>query len=127
MPNDIQKLNDNAEKGEAPFLDWTPYWFRRWFVYPIQRIKRGWSDQDVWSLHDYLEEVLIGSLRHLAKYNNGHPMSMTEESWPKFLNETADIIEKASKERGMKQRFVGNEEKIASLHKLVNYWDNLWD
>ncbi len=41
--------------------------------YAIQRIKRGWSDRDVWSFEGYLAEVIRDGLKHLKQNKYGVP------------------------------------------------------
>ena len=69
------------------------YWTHPWkFVRDLykdvcaffQRGFRGWADCDVWSLDDYLSEVLIGSLKHLQEIQHGVPnWHETEEKYSK--------------------------------------------
>lgn len=50
-----------------------------------QRGRRGWADNDVWSLDRYLSKVIAGSIAHLREHTNGHPCELTPEEWEEIL------------------------------------------
>lgn len=43
----------------------------------IQRIKRGYSDEDVWALDEYFLEVFIPALKQLKETKHGVPREFT--------------------------------------------------
>lgn len=47
-----------------------------------QRAERGWSYRDVWSLFDYLNDVIIGTVTHLRATEHGYPASLHGEGEP---------------------------------------------
>lgn len=66
----------------------------KWF---IQRGKRGYSDEDIWSLDNYLMEWLPKALRQLAKHHIGYPAKLTDKKWTAILNEMANGFEAIDK------------------------------
>lgn len=59
----------------------------------IQRGRRGWSSRDTWSFCYYLADVISEGLKHLKKYNHGHPGDITEEGWNKVLDHIIKTFE----------------------------------
>lgn len=56
----------------------------------IQRGYRGYSDRDVWGWYDYMADINVKALRHLAKRKIGHPCGMTMQGWRNRLLKMAD-------------------------------------
>ena len=65
-----------------------------------QRIKRGYSDRDVWSFDSFLAEVIAGGVRQISRFG-GYPLSFEEQpdKWKDDLNFIADQFERYSKEQ----------------------------
>ena len=138
------------------------YWKIRRFVldtpYNLRRIKwffvrgyRGWAPPDVWSIHDHLEDILPGMLRHLAKHHCGCPIEFFDKirgydecwKWEQKLQEVAadihlehEIEELALEawseghidiEESVEIQGWANKKKKAALHWLVDNWESLWD
>lgn len=62
--------------------------------YFIQRGLRGYSDEDLWNLWDYYQELIVKSLNDFAKLKNSHPMDYKNvDDWVKDIKENADKIE----------------------------------
>lgn len=78
--------------------------FLRQIKYFIQRGRRGWSDQDAWSIHGYLSEVMPPMLRKL-KGGIGCPSEFFDREyknnecadWHEALEEMAQAFEIAEK------------------------------
>lgn len=51
-----------------------------------QRIKRGFSDRDLWSFDYYLSVVISNGLKRLKKIQNGYPHDLTPKKWDKILD-----------------------------------------
>lgn len=94
---------------------WKQYWFplhcvrqnvKRFFrciKYSIQRITRGYCDQDIWNLNNSISVYLTSTIRHLAKHHWGYPgrsgeRGETDEDWTKCLNGIADMFEWSSED-----------------------------
>lgn len=95
-----------------------------------QRGKHGYAPSDVWGLDTYLAGVIAGSLEYLADNAHGHPMDMTEESWPEWLRETAALFRVYAE--GDDLNDLAAEEAARSavsegLVRLAWQWGNLWD
>lgn len=119
----------------------------KWF---FQRGFRGYSDQDVWGLYDYIQGWLPAALRDLAKQVHGCPTSFAEkyedvekgsEQWKATLLEMAGKIEASRKWELLHESFesVDGEEnwEIAmnrayketeeGLEMFKKYFHSLWD
>ena len=108
----------------------------KWF---IQRGKRGYSDQDVWSLDSYLMEWLPKALRQLAKNHIGYPIGLSDKEWISILNKMADGFDaerindnlyfdgKISVCDAVKNEKIVHEKLQNSLKLFVKYFRNLWD
>lgn len=61
--------------------------------YFYQRGKRGYSDRDLWSVHEYMSEVFPAMVRNLKgdKVGHGHPsMARSQEEWDVILEQIAE-------------------------------------
>jgi len=66
------------------------YWAVRNF---IQRGRRGWADEDVWRLGEYVCRVTAAMLRELAETTDGFPPDVSYEEWQAILRKMADGYE----------------------------------
>src|ERR1700685_1373267 len=67
---------------------------KRWMK---QRIKRGYSDRDVWGFDSFLAPVIAGGVRQIARFS-GYK-SEDERQWRDTLNFIADQFEWYAKEQ----------------------------
>lgn len=84
--------------------------FGRQFKWAYQRITRGFCDYDVWDLDSHLSELLIQTIKQLAKTSHGYPGTEefpTYESWENYL---VDIVHKLE----------------YSLNDLPNEYETAW-
>lgn len=54
-----------------------------------QRVERGWSDRDAWSLDSHLCRVITGGVRSIRDNSHGYPSDLTPEAWTETLNKIA--------------------------------------
>jgi len=71
----------------------------KWF---IQRGRRGYSDQDVWDMHSYLDSIIPPMLRELADMAHGHPCNPFDEIGCEF--HVLDKDKEEDDEDGVKNR-----------------------
>ena len=55
-------------------------YFPKDIKHAYQRVRYGISDQDVWSLHWHLSNVIIRGVKHLQKYKMGFPTSFSHNN-----------------------------------------------
>lgn len=96
-----------------------------------QRIKRGFSDIDVWDLHSHITDVIVGGTRVLADRAVGYP-GVSYEDWLGILHKIADGFELQSKlhEDWIPQSRISqaDQEKIDEAWALFReYYFHLWD
>ena len=60
--------------------------FRLSIVRAWQRWRRGYSEQDTWSLDSFLSPVILGGLQGLRERQLGHPGRYTSEEWDARLD-----------------------------------------
>ena len=123
--------------------------FFRNLKYAKQRIQRGYSDADLWNFDMYLQRVLSGGLRDLAKINSGYPGTYpSDEAWEQDLNDIADLVERFNPDdifddyRANMKLHITNGEFIKYYHKAADeadeaksivfdwlkiHFDQLWD
>jgi hypothetical protein len=60
---------------------YTPFHIYKWITdipreikWAYQRVTRGWSDRDVWSMDYHLSNILVGMLRRLKETKHGVPL-----------------------------------------------------
>ncbi len=86
---------------------WAVYRFFRWNVgspcdwyhsakWGVQRVRRGWSDRDTWSLDWYLSGWLPAALRHLKETKHGIPLSVFPID-PQYIKPCGNPTEDAEK------------------------------
>ena len=111
-----------------------PYNIRKvkWFW---QRGKRGYADCDVWSMGDYLADIIPSMLRQLKEINCGYPGNLTEEKWDKLLDEM--IIGFSAAKRVYDDEYdlgtmitdcIADQKLFREKMKIfTKYFFNLWD
>ncbi len=106
-----------------------------------QRGKRGWADEDIWSLDWYLSSWLPAAFRKLAKDAHGCPGDLFDKKnkknqchkWHKILEEMALGFEAYCKfEEYMGNDYAKEYKKMKKLRDrsfdlMKEYWGNLWD
>lgn len=111
--------------------------------YFIQRGLRGYSDEDLWNLGDYYQELIVKSLNDFSKIKSGYPSQYKDVfQWRKEIKENADKIEYFKTQWWL--HIAESAESIAierdsydyeSVRNIRNEWlmwvvthiDNLWD
>lgn len=104
----------------------------------FQRGGRGYADCDTWSFDTYLQEVLVGGLRLLAKKTHSYPgieEAKTYEDWVKLLKEMADGFQAVidyeetgwEKDNDGKKRKEAYRKQEKSLALVSKWFDALWD
>ena len=77
-----------------PLLTWYKYisWFFRNIKYSVQRIRRGYSDHDLYDLNSYLATLLAESLSDFAQTTISIPTEYDEniDLWRNVVRATAD-------------------------------------
>lgn len=119
----------------------------------IHRGRYGWASSDTWSLDHYLNQVLAGSLEHLAYHSHGVPAGFPEGAepmdeqhsdvdrrfalwqaklleWAKAFHEDLDSVNIYDRPDYTKHR-AEEERRTTALHKALKeiepWWSALWD
>ncbi len=58
-----------------------------------QRARRGYAEEDTWSLDGYLSSWLPEALRELKERNIGYPAGLTDKKWKETLEKMAEGFE----------------------------------
>ncbi len=90
-----------------------------------QRMRRGWSDRDVWSFDRYLAGVIAGGLDKLSD-GISHPSDLTAEQWEDLLDEIAGALLRYRNDDLMNNE-ITHQEAVAALHRLADRFGDLWD
>lgn len=124
----------------------SPRTLRRKVKHFVQRGRRGWSDEDVWSFDHFLSGVIAGGVRQLRKNAHGHPASVCTTcgpggldhgvgcdgmaEWNKVLDQIADGFELHAKD-SYSTGYLPNEDEQARMDLafdlLKAYYGALWD
>lgn len=121
--------------------------FFRCIKFSYQRIARGFSDCDVWSLDEYYASLFAATLRHLAATTHGYPVLYDTgeidkdgndagyNRWCAELNRIADLFDTVSAFDANLE--LGDENGISAAEKQANleeafdwlkeHWYDLWD
>jgi hypothetical protein len=58
-----------------------------WLKYSVQRAFRGYADSDVWSVDNYLCEIMPSMIRQLKRITHGYPSHLNSpEEWEAILD-----------------------------------------
>ena len=114
--------------------------FFRCIKWSYQRIVRGYSDYDVWDLDVYYTNIMVNSLRQLAKKHHGIPYEFEDsidndpDDWTIYLNKIADLLETAEQleDEWEPDSYQANIEKAKKMRQdafemLLMHWRSLWD
>jgi len=111
-------------------LKW--YFIQRRSRFLWQKITRGWTDQDTWSLDYTIAKFSLPRIKRLKEIQNGFPSGLTEEKWDEILDKIIRSFQFVVNE------FEGNEdyslETIKHREKCMQdgcelfgkYFRNLW-
>jgi len=66
---------------------------RRIFKFAYQKITRGFSDRDTWSLDHTIANYILPRLKRFKEVNNGHPTHLSEDEWDSILDEMIYAME----------------------------------
>jgi hypothetical protein len=98
---------------------------KRWIK---QRIKRGYSDRDVWSFDSFLAQVIAGGVRQVAQFG-GYPGEFEDnpDGYKEILNFIADQFEWYAKQQFDYKEFKDNEENFHKAWVLFEEnFGSLW-
>ncbi len=108
----------------------------KWF---FQRGKRGYAEEDCWSLDNYLISWLPQAIRELKKNIHGHPISdevKNTNDWKRILEKIARGFESKRKQENITWKKTKDfDSKYKELQKefeegmklFTKYFQNLWD
>jgi len=97
--------------------------------YRQQRADRGFSDMDVWGLHQWLATVIAGSVDELRRIQYGYPGSITPEEWDVVLEKIARGFRGSVEIEGQLQDDSPHaREQLDEAFDLLKQWFfDLWD
>ena len=116
--------------------------FFRCIKWSKQRIVRGYADIDVWNFDNYLYNIIIGGLNHLADHHTSIPVffektiDQNQDGWTNRLHETAELFEESKRLlddqfcdlESMEQKYQRAVEfRRRGFDRLHEYWGDLWD
>ncbi|MBO0816741.1 MAG: hypothetical protein J2P30_16575 [Actinobacteria bacterium] len=113
-----------------------PPWRRVWWNW--QRMRRGWSDGDTWSLDAYLAGIISGSVAYLRDHGATYPgeeNGADEQQWRDILTRIAGplavdwdrIVDGENPEqcRERQERELAAQQE--ALRLLARWFHHLWD
>jgi len=96
--------------------------------YGCQRIKRGFSDQDVWRFDYFLAPVIAKGCRELQKQTHGCPNDLYEKfEEEKAFDEWKVILGKIAKTFETAQLVLDNQLYIMSSDEYTDEWYDKWN
>lgn len=63
-----------------------------------QKLSRGFSDDETWSLDMTIARFIVPRLERFKELNNGHPSTLLPESWDAIIQEMIDGFKEAAKD-----------------------------
>lgn len=101
--------------------------FKRSIRFYYQRLTRGWSDQETWSLDVSLAKLILPRLKRFREVSIVIPFNMTEQQWNDLLDKMIyafDIM--ASSDYFSAFTDENNERCQEGLNLFAQYYRFLW-
>lgn len=108
-------------------------------LWSYQRVKRGYSDCDVWGMNDFLLDIIIPMLKHLKANLKGHPVDLTMKRWSAIIDimisgfeAKKELFELTYTDTIPRDEWVAyskeQERKFnEGMKYFTKYFNNLWD
>ena len=146
--NTIEWFNDNIYYPIYRFIIDPEYWYEDKIKWPLQRLFRGYGDNDLWSLDSFIVEKITPALKAFVKYQkeHGHGCSMDLYDKENEGNECAKWLEVLSKielsfdlmwaenvatdewfKKGNEQHIEDSKKIQEGLDLFAKYFQSLWD
>ena len=101
----------------------------RLVVRVVQRNRRGWTDEDLWSLTDTLRRAVGAQLTALAEQTNGYPSAgewgPDGAAWSDALRHHGQVLSIHPKGLTGEERAERRETVRASLHWVADHYEHL--
>lgn len=113
---------------ERNFIDifrW--YRIKRSIKYFFQRIFRGWSDRDLWSLDLTIARFTLPRLKRFRERNIGTPGGFTEEEWKETLDMMIYAMESVVQDCAGMDDDIDWEDVQIGLELFGKYFRELWE
>jgi hypothetical protein len=95
------------------------------FLY--QRLTRGWSDEDTFSMDGPLAKLIAPRLKRFAELRRGHPSGMSEKEWEDIINKMVAAFEwYASDDRYGPDEFKNIEKHQEGIDLFAQFYCGLW-
>jgi len=112
------------------------------------RARYGWAPRDTWSLDSYLNQVLAGTLAHLAKHSSGYPSSYADAKstdiqtpsdkwradllrWATAFSEDPEDVNIYDRDTNYVRQTAEETRRRKNLHTALQeiepMWGSLWD
>ena len=116
---------------------------KRFLKHKYQKITRGFSDDETWSLNYTIAKFVVPRLKRFKNLNFGHPSTITEDEWNTILDKIINSLEKeiafcesnepdfdeeANYDYGLsyQNRRKYHKEKQEGYELFGQWFDNLW-
>ena len=93
----------------------------------LQRGYRGYADNDIWGLDEYLSRVISETTEYLAKNTSSYPDGMTFGNWKKILRQISKDIQVKDYYKTEKEQLQSYAKRQEALKLFVKYFNYLWD
>lgn len=93
----------------------------------IQRGRRGWCDEDVWSVDSYINRVTGEMVKRLAETTPGYPglEFRSLDEWKTFLSELSDDMLAWNDDSFLEHDSFRRAE--GAWHRFPDYFGGYWD
>lgn len=136
-------------KWERIYLPFYRFWYHKlWypcrytFKYFLQRIFRGWSDDEAWDVYSHICRRFADPLKSLQKNHYGYPPCLTYRKWSNILKQIVWSFEEVNKDENgeligkwedlrdpkEKEKYLRYQKRLNKGFELFGkYFQNLWD
>jgi hypothetical protein len=103
------------------------YRIKRWIKHRYQKITRGFSDDETWSLDVTIADFVIPRLKRYKQLANGYPPDLTEKKWKSYQNEMIWAFEHLQKDMYLASDWKKKGERMKNgLALFAKYLPSLW-
>ena len=97
---------------------WPSFLSNRFWRFLCQKLTRGWSDKDTWTLEHEIAKFALPRLKRFKEVTNGYPGDLSEELWNEMLDKMIFSLEYITKEFDLELEDASIEQQRKDAEKV---------
>ena len=99
---------------------------KRTIRFLFQRIFRGWTDKETWSLERTIAKFVLPRLKRFKELNFGYPYNFTMDTWDEALDKMIFSFEKVSRKYEEEYDIETLKKIDEGLELFSKHFHDLW-